>query len=163
MTNTTFSQRTELTNLTIDQMLAEITAHAKENQVHEPLVITEAEMVPGTFVPQGDIYIWFLKDLPSGLSTEKAKRYYQNPQLAPGTSKGSRHIFSEESVQHITFYEFTNPTPLNGPVMFVAPNSTIELTHPEHKHHIYHVGEKGAYLGVTFQCDHAEELRRVAD
>jgi hypothetical protein len=108
----------------------------------------------GQFVPQGDVALFKLAELPGG-----AKRI-KNPsrQIVEGTTQGSRHTW--DSLDGVAVYE--PPTswrsPLIGKIYVLAEERT--LTHPEHGHHVYHEG----FIGVArFQRQFAEELKRVVD
>lgn len=100
---------------------------------------------------QGDIEVRFL-----GLEKPDGLREVPLPQqLAPGTTKGSRHgLVGEE----ITAYELTNAQPLEGPVLHCPSGLTVP--HPEHGD--ITMNEPGFYA-ITYQRAFAEELRRQAD
>lgn len=101
------------------------------------------------YVRQGDLYITRLDRLPYGASEIP----YAN-QLAPGTSRGSRHCLSHDRV---VMYQIKDHGPLDGPILRVAEPVTI--THPEHGDWIL---GKGIYQ-ITYQRAFAEELRAVLD
>lgn len=104
----------------------------------------------GDYWRQGDIYLTRLKSVPHG-----AKPCKTLAQLAPGTTRGSRHCLSDtESVEMFTLQ---TATALDGPVVKVVREVTVE--HPEHSHVVL---PPGVYH-VTYQRAYADELRRVAD
>jgi hypothetical protein len=76
-------------------------------------------------------------------------------QLAPGTSRGSRHCL--ESLDGITFYRLERATPLDGPVLD-APRG-LRVNHPEHGD----VTLRPGVYAVVYQRAFAEEIRRVED
>lgn len=105
---------------------------------------------------QGDINITRFKSLDEFPELVEVP-YLVNHQLAPGNSKGSRHCLDPDSVKNAKFYKLAKPNAIQGPV-FVNDQETL-VTHPEHGNQIL---EPGIYF-VTFQTQHAEELRRLAD
>lgn len=100
---------------------------------------------------QGDIYITFFESLPSDLTKLK----HALLQLAPGTTKGSRHCL--DSASGVKIHETKNGNALQGPVIQTTKERTI--THPEHGNVILPPG----IYSITYQRAYAEELRRVAD
>lgn len=97
---------------------------------------------------QGDVYLYPVESVPSG-----AKEIEQR-QLAPGATKGSRHVV-EGGVR-----VFANPSTdaLAGPFVEVVERAT--LTHPEHAH----ISLAPGVYECRYQRDYAaEERRRVAD
>jgi hypothetical protein len=103
---------------------------------------------------QGDINIWKIDSLEDLPKLEECAPYYQ---LAPGTTRGSRHCLDQNSVKNATFYKLVNPNALQGGV-WVNEEETL-VTHPEHGDQIL---DPGIYF-VTYQRQYAEELRRIAD
>lgn len=100
---------------------------------------------------QGDIYLEFRDSLPDDLSKSK----HVELQLAPGTTKGSRHCL--DSADGVTMYAVKNGDALQGPVIQTTKERTV--THPEHGNVILPPG----IYNITYQRAYAEELRRVAD
>ena len=103
----------------------------------------------GDYWRQGDIYISFMEALPSGYAPARVET-----QLAPGTTKGSRHILSHANVEMFTR---KNADPLTGPVF--KNRTEVTVTHPEHGNVVC---PPGMYQ-ITYQRAFAEELRRVRD
>ena len=100
---------------------------------------------------QGDLEIRFLGTAePEGL-----KQVNVPAQLAPGESKGSRHILVAEGVKA---FEPIGRQPLEGPVLSCPIGLTVE--HPEHGD--ITMKEPGWYA-ITYQRAYADELRRQAD
>lgn len=101
---------------------------------------------------QGDVAVVYLgTKKPKDLEVDKPVR-----QLAPGTTRGSRHML--ENLEECTFFKHKQSNPLLGPVI-LAPNG-IEVSHPEHGN--ITIKESG-YYEIRYQRDYAEELRRVQD
>jgi len=98
---------------------------------------------------QGDVYITLVESVPEGFTSSGVQ-----PQLAPGTTKGSRHILDHSDVEM-----FRNETAdaLTGPVFRTGKDVTV--THPEHGDVICPPG----IYAITYQRAFADELRRVAD
>ncbi len=103
---------------------------------------------------QGDIYIYRFDSLEDFPELEESAPVFQ---LAPGTTRGSRHCLDAASVRQAKFYRIKEANLLQGPV-WVNPNETL-LTHPEHGDQIL---PAGTYY-VSYQRKYAEELRRVQD
>lgn len=120
-------------------------------------VISDAEQVfpvaatPDVdYVRQGDVYIWIKSNVP-----KNAKKIKANSQLAPGTTKGSRHCL--DSLEGVTMYAITDASELQGPIIELSCERLV--THPEHGD--WRLGA-GIYE-ITYQRAFAEELRRVRD
>ena len=99
---------------------------------------------------QGDIEIRFLNYKPQKLEKTKIPT-----QLAPGTTKGSRHILQTKTVEA---FKFKNATPLEGPVLHCPQGLTV--THPEHGD--ITINEPGWYV-ITYQRAFSNELKRQLD
>lgn len=102
------------------------------------------------YVRQGDVYIWAKSKVPKNAKPTQAKL-----QLAPGTTKGSRHCL--DSLDGVTVYELADANELQGPIIELACERVV--THPEHGD--WRLGA-GVYE-ITYQRAFAEELRRVRD
>lgn len=106
-------------------------------------------MKVGEAIRQGDIYVRRVAAKPEhagGATTER--------QLAPGTTRGSRH-FVEGDVE---VFEGPLSNPLVGPT-FVA-SKRFRISHPEHAHFSLPAG----IYEVTYQRDfEREEIARVLD
>ena len=102
----------------------------------------------GDYFRQGDIYI-------TKLGVVVGKKSKVVLQLAPGTTKGSRHVL--DSPDGVSMYLIPNADALTGPVIETTCERTI--THPEHGDVLL---TPGVY-GITYQRAYAEELRRVQD
>lgn len=137
-------------------VLEQIHAHGIEvaKSIANVIVITpEMIATKGAWFAQGDLNFTPLLEVPSIAVTATSVS-----QLAPGTSRGSRHCIRVADLPYVDFWQLPNPGPLEGLILRFNAPTTIE--HPEHKHHLYPVG---AILAVTFQRAYAEELRRSQD
>lgn len=105
----------------------------------------------GDYFRQGDVNIIYRDRVPSGAVTMKKI----DLQLAPGTTKGSRHCL--DSAEGVQLFEVPNATALQGPIIKNDAERTV--THPEHGDVVL---PPGVY-SVRYQRAYAEELRRVAD
>jgi hypothetical protein len=110
------------------------------------------EPIVGIPVAQGDINLWLLPKLPDG-----AVESLSDPQLAPGTTRGSRHCIRQSDLAHVRFYRLSNPNLLQGPILIFKKETVIE--HPEHGDQLWPAG----IVAVTYQRRYAEEIRRSQD
>jgi hypothetical protein len=137
-------------------VLNQIHAHGLEcaKSIAEVIEITpEMIATEGAWFAQGDVNFTPLSAIPkNAIAATPAS------QLAPGTSRGSRHCIRLADMSHVDFFALPNPGPLEGLILRFNAPTTIE--HPEHKHHIY---PAGSIVAVTFQRAFAEELRRSQD
>lgn len=124
----------------------------RQAESHKPDVRRFATMKYGEVVRQGDVYLSKIGD--TALGEQIADR-----QLAPGTTKGSRHICATDSAK---LYAPKDPGPLTGPTI-VSKTDRVIVEHPEHG---WLDLPPGCYR-VTYQRDYAEEradeIRRVQD
>lgn len=101
---------------------------------------------------QGDIEIRFL----GGERPAQPMKEIEVPsQLAPGTTKGSRHGLLGNGIQA---FQMEDANPLEGPVLHCPSGLTVP--HPEHGD--ITINEPGWYA-VTYQRAFADEIRRQAD
>lgn len=103
----------------------------------------------GDYWRQGDVYITRLANVPSGFKEAKV-----DLQLAPGDTKGSRHMLSHDRV---SMFVNKDADALTGPVIKSGDGVVVE--HPEHGN----VELPPGTYGITYQRAFAEEIRRVAD
>lgn len=122
------------------------------------------EIAVGQHVRQGDVYLLRLAKRPTCFATAT-----KNRQLAPGASKGSRHVAEGTAVKL-----FTAPERDGRPAMAKLPGvkggdrllvgACVEaadrfiVSHPEHAHHSLPAG----CYAVLFQLD-PRSMRRVED
>lgn len=106
---------------------------------------------------QGDVAIIRVDDgFVSANGLDLGREKAPSPQLAPGTTQGSRHTL--ESLRGVTAYRLKNATPLDGPILVLAEPRAI--IHPEH-------GDcrnlpAGCYV-IQYARAFATELRAVQD
>lgn len=103
----------------------------------------------GDYWRQGDIYITRIEVVPRRFKSTKVVT-----QLAPGTTKGSRHVLNHGRVEMFTD---ASADVLTGPVFRCREEVTV--THPEHGDVIC----PPSIYAITYQRAMADELRRVAD
>ena len=114
-------------------------------------------MIPGDPpVRQGDVYVWALPEIPEGCSLVKQPV----AQVAPGTTRGSRHRIRD--MASVTVYSLPSPNALQGPVLHSQDGWALDHGDGEVDDHAPCRFGPGVHL-ITYQRDHAEELRRVAD
>ncbi|NJN23046.1 MAG: hypothetical protein HC812_20055 [Leptolyngbya sp. RL_3_1] len=133
------------------QAFEAIIAHAEqhrddsERRIRNPL--------PGQLYAQGDVNFLILANIPP-----QAKPSAPVRQLAPGTTRGSRHCIAEADMAGIDFFAYPDPQPLEGPVLRLDRQARIE--HPEHGDHVY---PAGTIVAVGYQRRYADEVRRIQD
>lgn len=129
---------------TANQVLQSIQEAAKnstdETRFHRVMNIND-------IAHQGDVYLLRVND-----NHPRGKKITET-QLAPGTTKGSRHVAEGKK---ISIFETTSTNPLMGPV--IVAKERFEVVHPEHANHSI---PSGCYQ-VGYQLD-AETRRRVMD
>ena len=133
------------------QAFEAITAHASKNSDDSTREILKPK--PGDLYAQGDVNFLVLAEIPP-----QAKPTAPVRQLAPGTTRGSRHCIAEADVGGVEFFAFADPQPLEGPVLKFNRQTRIE--HPEHGDHLY---AAGTIVAIGYQRRHADEVRRIQD
>jgi len=125
--------------------------------IQSEAVINDSEQLfpvaatPGVdYARQGDVYIWLRSKIPHGAQPIKAVA-----QLAPGTTKGSRHCL--DSLDGVTMFAMPDANELQGPLLKLECERVV--THPEHGDWRLPAG----LYEITYQRAFAEELRRVRD
>ena len=135
-------------NTNVKEMIEKIEKQA-ETHSNEDRFVRTVQM--GQIIRQGDIYVERVKD-----NISKGKET-QELQLAPGTSKGSRHILVKDP-GNLKVYENPTNDPLDGPI--IQAKKRFALNHPEHPNFSI---PSGTYK-ITYQRDFAmEERARVRD
>lgn len=132
------------------ETMAKIREHGKE--VADDSMREVGALSPGDFTAQGDVMIWKLDKIPPSCIASQPVR-----QLAPGTTKGSRHCIRESDIPHCEFFVLSNPNALQGPIIKAKHPFVVE--HPEHGDQKFPAG----VWAITYQRAYAEELRAVAD
>lgn len=140
---------TSTTNLCPAKVFQQIQDHGIAD---DSLVVVPKDILPGQHTAQGDINIHKLESVPV-----EAIAVVPNNQLAPGTTRGSRHCIKQEDMANCEFFTFNDASPLEGPIIRSSKPFTIE--HPEHGDQLWPVG----VVAITYQRMHAEEERRIAD
>lgn len=133
------------------EVLKQVHSHGKENADNSLRVIPKNFLV-GHHVPQGDINIWRLREVPP-----TAVSAHSFAQLAPGTTRGSRHCIKASDLGKCIFFRLPNPSPLQGPIIVFTESVTIE--HPEHGDQIWPI----CVVAITYQRRYADEIRRIQD
>jgi len=131
--------------------IEQITKHGVENACDDTYIVP-IDFPVGQYLPQGDINILRLDKVPDGMV-----RVAPTAQLAPGTSRGSRHCIKAEDLQYCTFYGFLDANPLEGPV--IVFNRSITIEHPEHRDYVWPAGA----IAIGYQRRYADEIRRTQD
>lgn len=124
--------------LTAAQAHQQVEAFAQQAPT-EMRKIPDGAMPPGKFIRQGDVYIEAITEIPFAYDT-----LTENRQLAPGETRGSRHIL-EGNVK--IFVNKNNRDVLAGPCF--SCTERVLLTHPEHAHFELPAGN----YRVLFQMD----------
>ncbi len=136
--------------MTATQSFDKVANQAHEIKCDETQYFPEAANFGDTF-RQGDIYI---EKIESVSNQFKLNRNHA-AQLAPGTTKGSRHIL--DSLDGVAIYTDPEANALIGPVLLTTEKRTV--VHPEHGDVILPAG----CYAITYQRAYADDLRRVAD
>ena len=126
----------------------------QESARHLPEVRVIKSMKVGEVVRQGDIYIERVSAL------EGKGKAVKSRQLAPGTTKGSRHIVDESP--SVTLWE-SKPS-LEGKAAFqigpaIEAKGDFSITHPEHAWIKFVVGKVAQSFQVWFQADFVRKER----
>lgn len=132
---------------TAKTVIGSILASAKNHDDGDRMVRT---IKIGEWVRQGDINIQRVER-----SAVKGKEI-KDHQLAPGNTKGSRHIL--ETGKRVRILSPGLNDPLQGP--FIVAQERFTVTHPEHSN----ISLPSGSYAVTYQRDLAQENRaRVMD
>ena len=132
--------------MSASKILSQIVDSAEKIKCGDVQQFPEAASV-GDYFRQGDLYIHKIADV-SGKQIDVVR------QLAPGTTKGSRHCLNHTRVK---MYRRHDEDALDGPQ--IKTNEAVTIEHPEHGDVVL---PPGCYA-ITYQRAYAEELRRVAD
>jgi hypothetical protein len=106
----------------------------------------------GDWHAQGDVMFIKLDAVPEGSKPSKPVA-----QLAPGTSRGSRHVIKQADLPKVNFFKVPKANALQGPILEVEQE--VEVEHPDHGHVIL---PKGVY-SVRYQRLYAPKISRVVD
>ena len=138
--------------MTATEIFNQIKVHGQSSADATTKTILPEILFPGKYVAQGDINIWPLESLPESVQPAQPER-----QLAPGTTRGSRHCICEKSMHYVEFYKLPHPNPLQGPILVFNDYVTIE--HPEHGNQIW----PPSVVAITYQRRYADKIRRIQD
>ncbi len=108
-------------------------------------------MQPGTCWAQGDVGVLRLAELPA---KSKKTEWPMNGQVAPGNTKGSRHIVPDEFRGAVQFYRVSDGDDLSD--LAVEAKEPWTLTHPEHGDCTF---QAGTYRLVHQQNEQRERVR----
>lgn len=123
--------------------------HSEECIDNGAPVEVPAAMSPGDMLPQGDIGLLMLASLPPGCSSIAWPD--GDMQLAPGTSKGSRHCVPAKYRDVVAFYRISDGDQLSD--MVIEATGPFDLTHPEHADHL-------GYPAGTYRVRHQMNAQR---
>lgn len=107
----------------------------------------------GQYIPQGDVNFVVLPQIPEGAIACKTFT-----QLAPGTTRGSRHCIKQSDLLSVESFRLPSPNPLQGPILKLHKSITIE--HPEHGDQVW---PANTIIAVTYQRRYADEVKRIQD
>lgn len=136
--------------ITTEKAIAQIREAAR----HMPEVRILSEMKVGDVARQGDIYVERIASIEGKGAAVKSR------QLAPGTTKGSRHIVDESPA--VTLWN--GKTDLAGKAEFqrgpvIEAKGDFSITHPEHAWLKFVVGKTVKLFQVWFQADYVRKER----
>lgn len=152
---------------------------AIQDSAHQQARRSTQELSPaaslGDVLRQGDLYLVLIPKPKDGELTAIV-RIGNGVQLAPGQTQGSRHVLefgagatdcgcwtaknpSAVAAEIKKHNGSVVPVELIGPV-FATGSAAAEITHPEHGHFVV---PAETTCVVTYQRQHAEEVRRVND
>lgn len=135
----------------MENILEVIEKIKKDAETHSDELRFVRTVSEGDEIRQGDIYLYPVDSKPDNLKAEQAL----SRQLAPGESKGSRHIVDSPSV---LIFDKKDAGVLEGPTLIATERFIV--THPEHAD----ISCPAGIYNVTYQRDHMkEELDRVRD
>ena len=137
---------------TATQTFEAIQSHGAENSNDSTLVVTAELLGQADYIPQGDINIWPLEKMPP-----RVKATHPDCQLAPGTTRGSRHCIAAANMGKVEFFKLSDPNPLQGPILRFS--DAVRIEHPEHGDIVF---PPGIYF-VSYQRRHADEIKRIQD
>lgn len=134
----------------VHEAIDQILNHGKANADDSLKVV--ANVKPWQHSSQGDVDFVKLPHIPpTAIECDSVI------QLAPGTSKGSRHCIRLIDIPNIRFWKLRNPNQLQGHILECLKPIVVE--HPEHGNQEL---EAGIWF-VKFQRQHAIELKRIQD
>lgn len=138
---------------TIKTIAAELVKRASKVAKRVDQRFSEAAS-PWDYCRQGDVYCTALACVPRNTVRVSSPVL----QLAPGTTRGSRHCL--DSLAGIEVYAYKEPSEFDGPILKFNEERTI--THPQHGNWIF---PAGSIVAVSYQRtqDALDRAQRVAD
>jgi hypothetical protein len=135
------------------QVVAKLeTIHAEAQKRAKRETQAYGTLAPGDWHAQGDVMFWRLETLPEGAQPCKPMA-----QLAPGNTRGSRHVIADADLAKVGFHKIKGADELTGPILDVKEK--VEVTHPDHGHVIL---PRGIYQ-IRYQRLYAPKIKRVRD
>lgn len=164
MAKTKTATKSKTTRRTATDVFTDINRAAEQHRRDLPLTIDN--MSAGDAYAQGDVVLEYVGETLADALKHMGLRESdleltkdQLAQLAPGNTKGSRHILQD--MTHVKVYRNKKASPIDGPVLaFNGCDEGMVLTHPQHPWHYYN--QPGFYQ-VHYQRSAAEELKRRLD
>lgn len=113
----------------------------------------ELDLQVGQGCPQGDIMLVRLDELPARAERIEVPK---GGQIAPGTSRGSRHCIAAKDRDTVKYYRVSDGDRLSD-LCLLAP-APFTLEHPEHGHHRY-LDKRRIYRVIHQQNEKNERIR----
>ena len=105
---------------------------------------------------QGDVGIKRIENLPEG-----AKQIDPVVKLAPGSTRGSRHLLNEHTKVK-AFYKVKNPDALQGPILLIDEGK-FRVDHPDHGTATFPPGLYSIHYQRLHDAVDPQKIRRVLD
>jgi len=115
----------------ISEAVSELRKSSESIDSSQPVQIPEV-MSPGEGYPQGDIVLKMIEALPS--SAVQVPWEHGDRQIAPGTSRGSRHCIPSRFQGYVRFFSINDGNPLSD--LVITAEVPFDLVHPEHADHV---------------------------
>jgi len=128
-----------------------------KNPKPDPIMLSNVNTT-GEFVRQGDIYVTLLEGKPTGTLKKVTKFAGKEFQLAPGNSRGSRHML--DNVEAVEIYDRGTREDGIEAGYAIKVNEACSIVHPEHG--TVNLG-KDMWVAVTYQLTWDQVARRVQD
>ena len=133
---------------TIHQAIGTFRKESETIDSSQPINVPEGIGI-NDMIPQGDIGLMVLEDLPPG--AEKIA-WPENGQLAPGNTKGGRHCIPQQFHKDLELYRVNDGDQLSD--LAIKANTTFDLVHPEHADHI-------GYPPNIYRVRHQQNAQRM--
>lgn len=139
--------------MTATEAFRELQTFAEHENIDNSLPKIYENMSPGDAARQGDILTIRLEGAPDDIVPDDEA----GSQLAPGNTKGSRHIL--RSMDNVKRFRRTDARATDGPILQLIHGEMV-VDHPEHAANIF--CQEGWY-SIRYQRSAAEELARRLD